>query len=144
MKKSEILIACAGALDRFGERHQMLKAIEEMGELQQALAKYMVTLEDGGDINDVWSAARHVEEEIGDLELLMYQLRMIFDEQSIARWQANKVEKLKRLTRGWRSPRLKRIVDDLVEPNYEEPPKPAATAREAEEMTCDACEIRME
>jgi hypothetical protein len=143
MKKSEILIACAGALDRFGERHQMLKAIEEMGELQQALAKYMNALVDN-DVNAVWSAGRHVEEEIADLEIVMYQLRMIFDENSIARWQANKIDQLKRTTRGWRDPKLKRIVDDLIEPTFEEPPKPAATAREAEEMVCDACEIRME
>lgn len=116
MTKQEALLICAGAVDRFGERHQMIKAVEELGELQTALARLL------GTEAEIYSPEAtykdylydNVQEEIADVEILLLQLRMIFDDGAVAMWRDRKLEDLKKRTSGWRDPKLKERAGDMV------------------------------
>lgn len=57
------------AIKIFGELHQEVKAIEEMAELQQELAKYTCCNGDYG----------RIAEEMADVYIMLQQLLMIFD-----------------------------------------------------------------
>ena len=56
------------AIEYYGKPHQQMKAIEELGELQQAILK---ALDDRLDL-------KNIIEEIADVEVTLAQLRMIF------------------------------------------------------------------
>lgn len=61
------------ALDDWGQETQIDVCIEELSELIHALARYQQGRYD----------AKDVEEEIGDVELVLEQLHMIFDPDNI-------------------------------------------------------------
>lgn len=65
LNREKIGVICNMAIHKYGERHQCIKAIEELGELIQALAMYL----NGEDHN--------VEEEIADTEIMLHQLKII-------------------------------------------------------------------
>lgn len=56
----------------FGEEHQLIKAIEEMSELQKELCKYLE-----GDHSE--TRVSNISEEMADLEILLVQMYFIFD-----------------------------------------------------------------
>lgn len=56
------------ALVTYGDRHQMTKCLEEMGECIQAICKVM----NGGENFD------HLAEEIADVTVTMEQMRLLF------------------------------------------------------------------
>jgi len=58
---------CKLAIYTYGVKHQHIKAIEELGELVQAIEKSIV----GGDHN--------VEEETADVEIMIHQLKTFFN-----------------------------------------------------------------
>lgn len=62
-------------LDCFGNTMQCIVAIEEMSELQKALAKYLR----GEQYFDEQYFA-NVKEEIADVQIILDQLRLIFDD----------------------------------------------------------------
>ena len=105
MTHSEGLIICAGALDRFGEKHQMVKAIEEMGELTRALCKRVADAEDV-DVDNIC-------EEIADLEITITQLHMIFDDGLIQKKKAEKLTALRERVNGWRNGKLRQLAEHL-------------------------------
>lgn len=78
------------AVVKFGERSQILMAIEEMSELAKALLKY-VRHEDFNQ-GDYDSIIESVSEERADVEIMLNQLNVIFEDNSEA-----KREKLKHL-----------------------------------------------
>lgn len=80
---------CREALDEYGEFSQQLKAIEELSELQRALVRDIA-----GDGED---AERNVCEEIADVEIMLVQLRHIFDKDEIEDWKDSKLERLARM-----------------------------------------------
>ena len=65
---------CREICKHYGTKNQVLKAVEEMAELQQALIK--TTIGDGGDLDNV-------VEEIADVCIMVEQLRCIFDPMGI-------------------------------------------------------------
>lgn len=73
-------------INTFGENQQIIKAIEELGELSTALARYF-------DKNKI--DVKNICEEIADVEIMISQLRLIFSSISIDDWKAKKLEKLK-------------------------------------------------
>lgn len=87
MKEAKKLEICAAAVKRFGPRDQILKAIEELAELQRALARYSAKWMDERSVADV-------HEEVADVEIMMAQLRLIFDETEIDDWEDSKLERL--------------------------------------------------
>ena len=80
--EKEILLK---AINTFGERRQVIKACEELGELQTALCKF--TLDN----------KHNVEEEIADVEIMIMQLRLMAHLFDISEIERIKEEKLKRL-----------------------------------------------
>ena len=87
MKEAKKLEICAAAVKRFGPRDQILKAIEELAELQRALARYSAKWMDERSV-------ANVHEEVADVEIMMAQLRLIFDETEIDDWEDSKLERL--------------------------------------------------
>ena len=61
---------CREICKHYGNQNQCLKAVEEMAELQRAIVKTMIG--DKGDLDNVI-------EEIADVEIMMEQLKSIFD-----------------------------------------------------------------
>lgn len=60
------------AIDHYGRAHQVTKAIEECAELIQVLAKHgpvTITVED----------LQHITEEIADVEIMIEQLKLIYN-----------------------------------------------------------------
>jgi len=78
------------AIREWGEEAQMLMAIEECSELIQALTK-------------VWRGKHsksNIEEEIADVEIMIDQLKIIFDAGGVADWRKTKLERLHKLIHG--------------------------------------------
>ena len=70
------------AIEQFGEVNQIDMAIEEMAELIQALNKYKRNLK------------HNIEEEIADVEIMMDQLRVIFDKDLVEKYKIHKKQRL--------------------------------------------------
>lgn len=80
------------AIEHYGARRQIIKAMEEMAELMQLLAKHLDTPNK--------SALEHITEEIADVEIMINQLKTIY-KVSTYDMQKTKLERLrKRLSSG--------------------------------------------
>jgi NTP pyrophosphatase (non-canonical NTP hydrolase) len=74
------------ALELWGGEEQLLLLIEEMGELIQAIIKYKRGLE------------HNIAEEIADVEILLTQVKLFFDnDDEIYKWKNFKYERIKNL-----------------------------------------------
>lgn len=60
-----------GLVKKFGAENQIIVAIEELSELQKELCKYL-----RGETN-----IRNISEEMADAEIMLEQLKLIFDNQ---------------------------------------------------------------
>ena len=81
----EEIVVCKKAIDTFGVANQQLKAVEEMGELIQAIAKALIGKE------------HNVEEEIADVEIMLTQLKIMYGLKKIEEWKQFKINRLKRV-----------------------------------------------
>lgn len=72
------------AITKFGMRKQRIKAAEETAELAQALLK------------DELGEPHNVEEEIADVEIMLAQMRLIYNQDTINGYVDAKLERLKR------------------------------------------------
>ncbi len=88
MTREKELQICAEVLKRYGNRPQIIKAIEEMSELTHALSRYVAT-----EAPDAGVRA-NVCEEIADVSVMLDQLRMIFDGGEVAGWREAKLARL--------------------------------------------------
>ena len=77
------IIICKKAIDNFGAAIQQVVAMEEMGELIQAISKSIRCKE------------HNVEEEIAGVEIMCTQLRLIFNNQKVDEIKQAKLERLK-------------------------------------------------
>ena len=71
----EDIVVCKKAIDTYGAAHQQLKAVEELSELIQAI---MRALE--GD-------KHNVEEEIADVEIMLTQLKIMYNMAKVDEWR---------------------------------------------------------
>lgn len=79
------------ALIRFGERNQMIVAVEELSECQKEICKI---LRGGEDF-------RHLAEEIADAQIMLEQLIMIFSLQDcVENYMEQKIQRLDERCRG--------------------------------------------
>ena len=78
---------CEAAVKRVGAGHQIIKAMEELGELTQALAKLLNGEPVTGDVC----------EEIADVEIMIEQLKIIIGPEYEMYMLRKKEEKMKRL-----------------------------------------------
>lgn len=71
-----------GAVKRFGELHQIDRAIEEMGELIVALQKFRRALDGGHKFysSDVNPLVENIKGEVADVKVTMKSLNVIFGE----------------------------------------------------------------
>ena len=89
-KKYEIARA---AVEKYGRVNQVLKAIEELAELQRALARDL-------SLDAPQEAEVNVCEEIADVEIMLFQLWMFYDTKEIQEWEESKLERLARMVGG--------------------------------------------
>lgn len=76
----------------YGNEHQLIKAVEEMGELQMAIAKYL-------------NGEKHnIEEEIADVTVMMLQLTIGLDTEKIDQMVMTKLDR-----------QLDRILDEEID-----------------------------
>lgn len=87
---------CKRAVVHYGQVHQVLKMIEEMSELTKALLKRMDYELEQDYTKQILQDA--VDEEMADVEIMLDQMKIIFD--NSVRVGAQKVKKLDRLC--WR------------------------------------------
>ena len=81
--KDEEIVICNKAINSYGNASQKIKAIEEMGELIQAISKSLL---DGEN---------NVEEEIADVEIMITQLKIMYSLNDIENWRNYKLNRLK-------------------------------------------------
>lgn len=74
------------AVNTFGANQQIIKAMEELGELSTALARYFTKSK---------SNTSNINEEIADVEIMLNQLRLIFSNAEIDKHKKEKLERLK-------------------------------------------------
>lgn len=76
------------AIEHYGEAHQKLKAVEELSELIQAILKEM----DCTDLCDWQDRQNNIDEEMADVEIMLAQLRMIYqNDKRVEKWKERKV-----------------------------------------------------
>ena len=87
------------AIAHFGEGMQLLKAMEEAGELVQAVAKYTalpVPAMSDAEANYATQTIDHLAEEIADVRITLDQLEMIADcHDQVGRWKWKKLKRLR-------------------------------------------------
>lgn len=83
--KDEQIVICKKAIDVFGAATQQVVAMEECGELIQAISK------------SIRGKEHNVEEEIADVEIMLQQLKMIFDRDKVEKIKQQKLYRLKGL-----------------------------------------------
>ena len=87
------------AIDHSGEGTQLVKAMEELSELVQAVAKYTVLPSipaTDAEAEAMTRAMDHVAEEIADVRIMLDQLEMITDTHDrAARWRWKKLMRLR-------------------------------------------------
>ena len=81
--KDEEIVICNKAINSYGNASQKIKAIEEMGELIQAISKSLL---DGEN---------NVEEEIADVEIMLTQLKIMYNLSDVENWRNYKLNRLK-------------------------------------------------
>ncbi len=93
-----------GAIAKWGERIQVDKAVEELGELIQALMKYCAVwdspqFQGGRMTQEAWSTVTkeniHILEELADVIIVTKQLELIFGDPT--KWEIQKLERLERM-----------------------------------------------
>lgn len=88
---TELDVLVEKAVEAWGERAQLLKTIEEAGELQRAIARYMIKAENA-EVNpdvDRWEIGTLIVEmmdEVVDVEIMLGMIKAAFS------WHANLYE----------------------------------------------------
>lgn len=110
MKKTEEILICAGAIDKYGKVHQLLKLAEKCAELNHAVMRYLETRE--MDVLE-YDVLEQVFMEAADVEIMLSQLRVMYPDNEIDDMKTIKLERLKERVNGWRDPDLEAIAERL-------------------------------
>ena len=81
-------VICRRAIYKFGQRNQLLKAVEEMNELSRALCRYL------SEDRPRPATVVNVCEETADVTIMLEQLRTIFPADQIDAWEKDKLQRL--------------------------------------------------
>ena len=82
--EDEEILICSKAIREFGGNNQLIIAMEEMGELIQAISKVLRGLETNGNF----------EEEIADVGIILTQLKILGNMKEIEKWRNYKLNRL--------------------------------------------------
>lgn len=73
------------AISHYGERMQVIVAIEELSELQKELTKFL-----RGQADE-----KHINEEMADVEIMLEQLKLMFGNRAaVTHWEHKKLTRL--------------------------------------------------
>jgi len=100
------------ALQQMGKIPNIIKAVEELSELQHALCRYMVRAD---EIN-----TEAVYEEMADVEIMLGRLKMMIDPDEVQIWKDRKLERTGKLM----GVEVARKGDDLFRHGCAVPPSP--------------------
>lgn len=135
MRKTEEILICAGAIDKYGKVHQLLKLAEECGELVHAIMRYLETRE----MDTPGDAERaNMFAEAADVEILLSQLRVMYPYHTIDMRKEDTLCNLSERVSGWRDPELEAVAERLRVKAREE----ASPRKESECDPLEGCEIR--
>lgn len=101
MERKEELQICYEAVAMFGTTKQIDMAVEEMAELTQALSKFK-----RGKIHNV-------EEEIADVEIMIEQLKIIFNADKYERFKHDKLCRLKEVLENGKLKQITRRKENI-------------------------------
>lgn len=95
------------AIDSYGRVNQVIKTVEELSELSQALCKSLIRLnytkekisleDDSKSVDNV----DNIFEEMADVEIMLEQCKMMFQcDKEVNEWKHKKIERLERRLEG--------------------------------------------
>lgn len=87
MTEAQIVDTVGEAIEVYGESKQIVKAIEEMAELTHALCRYLT--------DDLENHEDEVTEELADVIVMVMQLLIVFDGETVKAMIEQKVERLR-------------------------------------------------
>ena len=83
------------AISKYGTHNQMLKCIEECGELSRAVSRILIELSSGDGFTTEQSQD-NLYEELADVSIMVEQMIMMFDcLDEVVVWQLKKLKRLK-------------------------------------------------
>jgi NTP pyrophosphatase (non-canonical NTP hydrolase) len=83
------------AIKKYGTHNQMLKCIEECGELSRAISRILTELSSGDGFTTEESLA-NLQEELADVSIMVEQMLMMFKcEKDVNQYIAFKIDRLK-------------------------------------------------
>ena len=83
------------AISKYGTHNQMLKCIEECGELSRAVSRILIELS-SGDGFTTEESQENLYEELADVSIMVEQMIMMFDcTDEVISWQLKKLNRLK-------------------------------------------------
>lgn len=103
------------AINTYGVENQMIKTVEELSELSQALCKSLVRLnytKEKISFEDDLKSVDNIFEEMADVEIMLEQCKIMFQcDKEVNRWEQKKIERLERRV-GENSDKLERDNND--------------------------------
>ena len=82
------------AVEKYGTHNQMLKCIEECGELSRAISRILIELS-SGDGFTTKESQENLYEELADVSIMIEQMMIIFDcTDEVISWQLKKLKRL--------------------------------------------------
>lgn len=85
------------AIDSYGRVNQVIKTVEELSELSQALCK-ILTSKFTDDNSEIFE---NIYEEMADVEIMLEQCKIMFQcDKEVNKWKQKKIERLERRLEG--------------------------------------------
>lgn len=82
------------AIEKYGSHNQMLKCIEECGELSRAISRILIELS-SGDGFTTEESQENLYEELADVSIMIEQMIIMFDcTDEVISWQFKKLKRL--------------------------------------------------
>lgn len=92
------------AIDSYGRVNQVIKTVEELSELSQALCKSLIRLnytKEKISLEDDLKSVDNIFEEIADVEIMLEQCKIMFQcDKEVNKWKHKKIERLERRLKG--------------------------------------------
>lgn len=103
------------AINTYGVKNQMIKTVEELSELSQALCKSLVRLnytKEKISLEDDLKSVDNIFKEMADVEIMLEQYKIMFQcDKEVNRWKQKKIERFERRM-GENSDKLERDNND--------------------------------
>lgn len=88
------------AINTYGVENQMIKMVEELSELSQALCKSLIRLnytKEKTSLEDDLKSVDNIFEEIADVEIMLEQCKIMFQcDKEVSAWKHKKIKRLER------------------------------------------------